>query len=181
MPLYRLLKKSNNFEWTNEADVMLKQLKDALTSAPILVAPRTEEPMLLYIAATNLAVSVVMVVERKAENADISEQRPVYFINEVFSASKQRYQHYQKLAYGVFYAASKLGYYFQEHYVTVMSKAPLGDIINNADATGQVTKWGIELTAFDINYKPRNAIRSQALANFVADSTEAMEEISLPE
>ena len=102
MPLYRLLKKSDNFKWIDKADAAWKQLKEALTSPPILAAPRAEEPMLLYVAATNLAVSAVMVVERKAENSDMTEQRPVYFISEVFSASKQRYLHYQKLAYGVF-------------------------------------------------------------------------------
>ena len=53
--------------------------------------------------------------------------------------------------------------------MTVVSKAPLGDIINNAEATGRVAKWGIELAAFDIVYKPRTAIKSQALADFVAD------------
>ena len=94
MPLYRLLKKSDNFEWTDEVDAALKQLKEALTSPPILAAPRAEEPMLLYLAANNLAVSAVMVVERKAENSDLTEQCPVYFISEVFSASKQRYPHY---------------------------------------------------------------------------------------
>ena len=62
--------------------------------------------------------------------------------------------------YGVFYAARKLRHYFQEHSITVVSKAPLRDIINNADATGRVAKWGIELAAFDITYKPRNAIKS---------------------
>ena len=152
MPLYRLLKKSDNFEWTEEADAALQQLKVALTSPPILAAPRAEEPMLLYVAEPNLAVSTIMVVERKVENSDLTEQRPVYFISEVFSASTQRYPHYQKLAYGVFYAARKLRHYFQEHSVTVVSKAPLGDIINNADATGRVAKWGIELAAFDITY-----------------------------
>ena len=88
MPLYLLLKKSDNFEWTDKVDAALKQLKEALTSPLILVAPRAEEPMLLYMVATNLAVSAVMVVERKAENSDMTEQRPVYFISEVFSASK---------------------------------------------------------------------------------------------
>ena len=111
----------------------------------------------------------------------MTEQCPVYFISEFFSASKQRYPHYQKLAYGVFYAAKKLRHYFQEHSVTVVSKAPLEDIINNADATGRVAKWGIELAAFDITYKPRNAIKSQDLADFVADWTEAMEDVALPE
>ena len=68
MPLYWLLKKSDNFEWTEEADAALQQLKAALTTPPTLAAPRPEEPMLLYVAATNLAVSAVMVGERKAEN-----------------------------------------------------------------------------------------------------------------
>ena len=61
----------------------------------------------------------------------------------------------------------------------MVSKAPLGDIINNADATGRVAKWGIELAAFDITYKLRTAIKSQVLADFVADWTEAMEKANL--
>ncbi|KAK1602583.1 hypothetical protein QYE76_037577 [Lolium multiflorum] len=67
----------------------------------------------------------------------------------------------------------KLRHYFQEHPVIVVSKAPLSTILNNADATGRTTKWGIELSAFDINYKARTAVKSQVLADFVADWTEA--------
>ena len=72
-------------------------------------------------------------------------------------------------------------HYFQEYSVTVVSKAPLGDIIKNADATGRVAKWGIELAVFDITYKPRNIVKSEALADFVADWSEALEDVSLPE
>ena len=128
-----------------------------------------------------MVISVVLVVDRKPEGADVSEQRPVYFIGKVFSPSKQRYPHYQKLVYGVLFTARKLRHYFQEHSITVVSKAPLGDIINNADATGRVAKWGIELAAFDIAYKPRNTIKSQALADFVADWTEGADEVPFPE
>ena len=42
----------------------------------------------------------------------------------------------------------------------MVSTAPMRDIINNSDATGRVAKWGIELSAFDIEYKPRTAIKS---------------------
>jgi ribonuclease HI len=63
----------------------------------------------------------------------------------------------------------------------VVSKAPLKDIINNSDATGQVAKWGIELASFDIDYKPRTAIKSQALAEFMADWKEAQETTPVPE
>jgi hypothetical protein len=46
-----------------------------------------------------------------------------------------------------------LRHYFYDHKITVVSKAPLKDIINNSDATGRVAKWGIELASFDIDYK----------------------------
>ena len=103
--MYRLLKKTDKFVWTEEADAALAQLKDVLSRAPILAAPKTREPMLLYMSATNLVISVVMVVERLEDGKETPEQRPVYYINKVFSASKQRYPHCQKLVYVFFFAS----------------------------------------------------------------------------
>ena len=59
--------------------------------------------------------------------------------------------------------------------------APLSDIINNCKATGRVAKWGIELATFEINYKPHTTIKSQALADFVANWTEAPSNTEIPE
>ena len=70
-------------------------------------------------------------------------------------------------------ASRKLRHYFQEWSITVASEVPLNDIINNGDATGQNAKWAIELLPFDITYKPRRAIKSQVLVDFVAEWTEA--------
>ena len=67
LPLYKLLKKSDNFVWTKEAEAALAQLKYTLTHAPILAAPREKEPLLLYISATNFFISAVIVVERLEE------------------------------------------------------------------------------------------------------------------
>ena len=65
--------------------------------------------------------------------------------------------------------------------MTVVSKAPLSTIINNPDTIGRVAKWGIELSAFDINYKARSSIKSQILADFFVDRTEALEDTPVPE
>lgn len=137
--------------------------------------------MLLYLTATSRVISAAIIVERKNDGQNIPDQHPVYYLSEVFSESKQRYPHYQNLAYGVFFASRKLRHYFQGHSITVVSKAPLGDILNNADATGRVTKWGIELAAFDIKYQPRTAIKSRVLTDFIADWTEVMENTPMPE
>ena len=78
----------------------------------------------------------------------------------------------QKLLYAVLMATRKLLHYFTDHEVTVVTSYPLGDIICNRDATGRISKWALELTGHDIRYTPRTAIKSQALADFVAEWTE---------
>ena len=178
MPLYRLLKKSDSFEWTSEAQSALEALKAALQNAPVLAAPLPKEPMLLYVAASNRAVSAVMVVERKEEGKEQLVQRPVYYISEVLTESKQRYPHYQKLVYSVFRAQRRLAPYFHEHPVKVVASTPLSDIILNRDATGRVAKWAVELGVHNITYEPRHAVKSQALADFFVDWEEHQQQPS---
>jgi dsDNA-binding SOS-regulon protein len=139
------MKKSDEFVWTDKADAALKDLKSVLSTTPVLAAPEDQEPMLLYMAATNRVVSIVIMVERKEEAQEYGVQRPVYYVSEVLTESKQRYPHHQKLAYVVFLASRKLRHYFYDHKITVVIKAPLKDIIKNSDATGRLAKWGIEL------------------------------------
>ena len=74
--------------------------------------------------------------------------------------TKQRYPHYQKLAYGVFMTARRLSHYFQDHQVMVVNEAPLNSILNNPDATGRVALWGNELSPLDMVYEKGHAIKS---------------------
>ena len=62
LPLYRLLKKADHFEWTSKAQEELNMLKLLLTRPPILVPPIDGESLLLYIAATTQVVSAALVV-----------------------------------------------------------------------------------------------------------------------
>lgn len=137
LPFYQQLKKSEKFEWTPEASKAFADLKHTLANPPVLTAPHEHEPMFLYIAATKQVVSTVLVVERAEEGKAHGVQRPVYYLSEVLTPTKQRYPHYQKLAYGVYMTAKKLKHYFQEHPIVVVSEAPLSDILNNSDATGR--------------------------------------------
>jgi hypothetical protein len=93
----------------------LRAVEKVLSTPPVLVAPNEKETLLLYIAATHQVVSTVLVFKRSEEGKAHSVQRPVYFISEVLSPTKQRYPHYQKLAYSVFTTAQKLRQYFTVH------------------------------------------------------------------
>jgi hypothetical protein len=66
----------------------------------------------------------------------------------------------------------KLSHYFQAHQIEVHTSSTLGEILNNREATRKITKWAIELSMYDIVYKPRTEIKAQALSDFVVECTE---------
>jgi ribonuclease HI len=169
LPFCKLLKHQEKFVWTPEADQALAQLKDFLSKPPVLTAPRKKEQLLLYLAVTTHVVSSAIVVERQEDGHAYPVQRPVYFFSKVLSESKARYQPVQKLLYAVLITSRKLRHYFQEYSISVITDYPLGDILRNQDATGRISKWVVEFGALNIDFKPRTAIKSQALVDFMTE------------
>jgi ribonuclease HI len=169
LPLYRLLRKTERFSWTLEAEEALGNLKALLTSAPILVPPAAGEALLIYVAATTQVVSAAIVVERREEEHALLVQGSVYFISEVLSETKIRYPQIQKLLYAVILTRRKLQHYFESHPVTVVSSFPLGEIIQCREASGRIAKWAVEIMGETISFAPQKAIKSQVLVDFVAE------------
>jgi hypothetical protein len=64
LPFFKLLRKSEPFVWSNNAEEAFQKLKRYLTSPPVMMAPEPGEPLLLYITATSEAVNMVLVTER---------------------------------------------------------------------------------------------------------------------
>jgi hypothetical protein len=91
LPFFKLLKCQDKFQWTEEAEQALQDLKQHLQSPLVLIAPLPGENLLLYIAATTHVISSAIVVERSEEGHAFGVQRPVYFVSEVLSESKVRY------------------------------------------------------------------------------------------
>jgi ribonuclease HI len=114
-------------------------------------------------------VSTAIVVERQEDGHAYPVQRPVYFVSEVLSESTVRYQPVQKLLYAVLITSRKLQHYFQQYSISVVTDYPLGDILRNQDATGRISKWAVDLGALTIEFKPRTAIKSQALVDLMAE------------
>jgi hypothetical protein len=74
-----------------------------------------------------------------------------------------------KLAYALLITSRKLSHYFQAHQIEVHTSSTLGEILNYREATGKIAKCDIELSMYDIVYKPKIAIKAQALSDFVAE------------
>jgi ribonuclease HI len=134
--------------------------------------PGPHENLQLHISATSNVVSTSIIVKRGESDTNCKLQYQIYFINEVLSDSKTQYFHIMKLAYVLLITSRKLSHYLQTHQIEVHTSSTRGEILNNREATGKIAKWVIELSMYDIIYKPRTTIKAQALSDFVVEWTE---------
>uniref|UniRef100_A0A2N9FU44 Uncharacterized protein n=1 Tax=Fagus sylvatica TaxID=28930 RepID=A0A2N9FU44_FAGSY len=102
---------------------------------------------------------------------DGGTQLPVYYTSKAFQGAEERYPAMEKLTLALVIAARKLRPYFQSHKIIVLTNHPLRKAMNKPDAAGRLIQWAVELSEFDIEYHPRQAIKAQALADFIAEFT----------
>ena len=77
----------------------------------------------------------------------------------------------EKLAFALITAARKLKPYFQAHTIVVLTDQPLKRAMSNPKAAKRMALWAIELSEFDVQYRPRTAVKGQIVADFIAEYT----------
>ena len=82
----------------------------------------------------------------------------------------------EKLAFALITAARKLKPYFQAHIIVVLTDQPLKKEMSSPEAVGRMALWVIELNEFDIQYRPRTAMKGQAVTDFIAEYTQPEDE-----
>ena len=79
----------------------------------------------------------------------------------------------EKLILALVTTTRKLCPYFQPHNIEVPIEYPMKQVLHKPETLGRLMKWAIELSEFDIRYKPKTAIKGQVLPDFVMEFTSA--------
>ena len=79
----------------------------------------------------------------------------------------------EKLILALVTISRKLRPYFQAHTVEVPTEYPMKQILHKPETSGRLIKWVIELSEFDIRYKPRTVVKGQFLVDFIMEFTPA--------
>ena len=95
----------------------------------------------------------------------------MYYISQAFQGAEARYLRIEKITFALIVASRKLRLYFQANPILVMTNQPIKKVMNKPEAAGRIVQWAIELSQFDIEYRPRTTIKAQALADFRAEFT----------
>nr|XP_025702844.1 uncharacterized protein LOC112803575 [Arachis hypogaea] len=124
------------------------------------------ETLYLYLSITEEAIAAALVWENEKK-----EQKPIYFISKVLQDTEARYSRLEKLAFALLSASRRLRQYFQAHPITVRTDQAVKQVLQKPDLAGRMLAWSIELSQFQIRFEPRNAIKAQALTDFIAEMT----------
>ncbi|XP_042446637.1 uncharacterized protein LOC122031607 [Zingiber officinale] len=163
LQFFKILRRATKFHWDEGCDRAFEELKQYLSSLPILAKPIVGEPLWIYLSSTEYAVGSTLI--RQEEGI----QQPVYFLSHILKDAELRYTGLEKLAYALVLAARRLRPYFLAHSIILMTNSALGRVLLNPEASGRLIKWTTELNEFDIQCQPRSAIKAQALADFITE------------
>jgi hypothetical protein len=67
LPFFQVLRSTKNFQWSETQKQAFQELKDYLSNMTKLCPPGPRSPLLLYVSASNSAVSAVLVQEKEEE------------------------------------------------------------------------------------------------------------------
>ncbi|GJX23399.1 reverse transcriptase domain-containing protein [Tanacetum coccineum] len=143
-----------------------KQMKKLIAELPTLTAPREREELILYLAAAKEANSAVLMTDRE------DRQIPIYFVSRTLRGSEVNYTPMEKLVLALLSASKRLKRYFQAHMVVVITSQPIKQLLSSSEISGRMLKWKFELEGYDIQYRPRTAIKGQILADFIVERLE---------
>ncbi|KAH7850570.1 hypothetical protein Vadar_000028 [Vaccinium darrowii] len=141
--LFQSIKTSKRkFQWTEECEKALQRLKTYLTEPPLLEMPRENEDLFIYLSVSPHAVSSILVLNR----GNRASTCVLHKQDADWSRDKA-------------------------HTIIVLTEYPLKALFRRADLSTRASKWSCEMANFDIQYRPRTAIKAQVLADFIAELT----------
>ena len=83
--------------------------------------------------------------------------------------AEKRYPTSKKIVLALVISARKLRPFFQAHIIAIVTNLPLRQILQKLDVSGRLLRWSFELNEFDIIFKPRSVIKTQVIADFIAE------------
>ena len=162
-PFFQVIKKA--FQWDTQCEEAFAALKTYLSSPPILVSPSKGELLTLYLAVSDFSTSAVLIRDKHRV------QHPVYCCSRALRGAEEGYLRMEKLILELVTVARKLRPYFQAHTIEVPTEYQMKQVLRKPETSGRLMKWALELSEFDIRYKPKNPIKGQVLADFVMEFT----------
>jgi len=157
-----MLKKTELFKWTSEADKSYKTLKAILASAPVLLAADFSKDFFLFTDASNIAVSAVLT---QKDNNDI--YRPISYLSHKLNKAQRNYSTIEKELLAIVLAVRTYRIYLSKPTVVFSDHQPLVYMHKLTSVNNRLLRWSLELAPYDLKVTYLKGVRN-CLADFLS-------------
>ena len=161
-PLSSLMKTNTPFVWTSECDKAFNQLKQCISSEPVLMLPREREPFTIHTDASRFAIGGVLMQHN--ERGDL---QPIAFTSRKLQQAETRWATHEQELFAIVHALKQWKHYVLNGTKTtiVTDHHSLRFFHSQRHLSPRQIRWMEFLQQFDLNivYKP-------GTTNIVADA-----------
>ena len=151
-PITRLMRKTEEFDWTDRCEGAWVEIKDRYTNAPILIAPRWDLEFHVHTDASDIAVGA-MVAQNQTGKCD----QPISYASRLLNSAERNYTTTEKEALAMVYALTKYRHYLLGNkLVFYVDHMALVYLVNKPQVSGRIARWLLFFQDYDFTvvYKP---------------------------
>lgn len=177
-PLSRLTQKNVKVSWTNAEETAFQQLKEALTTAPVLACPDFSRPFTLQTDASTHGLGAVLTqhLNEKERAHSTPQRRVIAYASRTLNSAERNYIATELECLVVVWGFRRMRDYLEGYHFTVLTDhQTLRWLQRIEEPTGRLGRWVFELQQydFDIQYR-RGALNRVADARSRTPETSAV-------
>ena len=150
-PIHGLLKKENTFAWTSECDTAFRKLKEALTSAPVLIHPKfgPEHEFVLETDASYIGLGAVL-----SQPQEDGRNYPVAYASRSLDQHKRKYAVTELEMLAIMWAVRYFRAYLLGHRTMVfIDHSACTSLLNHPRPLGKLARWALTIQDKDLVIK----------------------------
>lgn len=149
-PLYQLCEKNRRFKWTEQCQLAFDNIKEKLSSAPVLAYPETGKDYILDTDASQYCLGGVL------SQCHDGQERVIAYMSKTMNKHELSYCTTRKELLAVVTALKHWKHYVLGHKITLRTdNAAVSWMRNLKNPTGQVARWLEHIECFDLDVKHR--------------------------
>lgn len=178
-PMTDLIKKHARFVWTPEAQVAFEQLKERLTTAPVLSHPDFSRPFVIQCDASRNGVGGVLY-----QLDEQGHEHPISFMSKKLNSAQRNYCVTEQECLAAILSLKKFrGYVEGMKFTIVTDHASLKWLMAQKDLSGRLARWSLSLQAYDFSIEHRKGsanVVPDALSRVFVDELQQLDDLAPP-
>uniref|UniRef100_A0A2N9GRD8 RNA-directed DNA polymerase n=1 Tax=Fagus sylvatica TaxID=28930 RepID=A0A2N9GRD8_FAGSY len=159
-----LMKKGVPFIWSAACQRAFEKIQQIMTKLPTVCAPVPGRPLRLYLASNSEAIGGLV-----AQEDEEGTERPIYYVSRALKDAETRYSGAERACLALIYASQRLRHYFLAHKIQLITKShPIRSLLHRPVLSGRLAQWLLQLSQYEITTETPTAIKSQAIADLLA-------------